>query len=138
MTIADVVNRISSLVASPPFEFERAKEPFSFDLQPQQRLHRAYCVESGSPRDLGGLIGFQQAEIVPITVRLARLVQRDANAAYLAMLTDVGSLQAAFARDGVLGDYNADVEDWRVQPPEKASDFIVAELLVLTDYERAL
>jgi hypothetical protein len=138
MTIVDVVNRVSSLVAGDPYYYRIAKEPFGFDRQPQQRLDRTFCVQSGDPREIGGYIGYAQSEIVPVTIRLARLVQRDAVAAYRAMLTDVSSLQSTIAHDGVLGDYNADVEGWTLPEPQSDADYVIAELVVLTDYEREL
>ena len=138
MTIVDVVNRVSSLVASAPFHYQAAREPFGVGRQPQQRLHRTFCVESEAPREIAEHFGYAQSEIVPVTIRLARLVQRDAVAAVRAMLTHVSSLQSALARDGVAADYNADVESWQVPDPGPDDDFVIAELLVLTDYERAL
>lgn len=138
MLITDVLTRIDSILQSAPFEFTRAKEPFGFDRQPQQQLHRTYCLVADDPREVGGYLGYAQAELVPVTIRLARKVQRNATAAYRALLTDVSSLQAAIARDGIDGDYNADVDTWRVLEPGPNDDYVVAELIALADYERAL
>lgn len=138
MLITDVLNRFSSILADAPFNYVASKEPFGFDLQPQQRLDRTFCLAADDPREIGGHLGYAQSEIVPVTIRLARKVQRDAVAAHRALLTDVSSLQSAIARDGTNGDYNADVETWRVPEPGKDDDYVIAELIALADYERTL
>jgi hypothetical protein len=138
MTIVEVLTRIDSIVTASPFDYRAAKEPFGFDLEANQLLDHTYCVKADEPREIGGYIGYGQSEIVPVTIRLARKVQRDAVAAYRAMLTDVSSLQSALTRDGVLGDYNADVERWRVLEPGPKDDFVIGEIVAITDYEHQL
>ena len=73
-----------------------------------------------------------------MTLRLARKAGRDPVTTYRTLLTDVSSLASAITRDGVAGDYNADVTSWRVPEPGPDDDFVIAELLVTTDYERSL
>jgi hypothetical protein len=136
--LTDVLARFDAILTGAPFSYVVSKEPFGFDRQPQQLLHRTYCLKADDPREVGGYLGYAQNEIVPVTIRLARKVQRDAVAAYRALLTDVSSLQAAIARDGIDGDYNADVETWRVPEPGPDDPFVVAELVALADYERQL
>jgi hypothetical protein len=137
-SIVDVFERFDAILSVPPFDYVATKEPFGFDRQPQQRLDKTYCLQSGEPRELGGLLGYAQTELVPVTISLARLVRRDAVAVYRTMLTDVSSLCAALARDGVLGDYSADVETWRLPEPADEADFVIAEIVAVADYERSL
>jgi hypothetical protein len=138
MQLTDVLSRIDSILTGAPFGYVVAKEPFGFGRQPATALHRTYCLSTQDPREVGGYLGYVQNEIVPVSIRIARKVQRDAVAAHRALLTDVSSLQAAIARDGVDGDYNADVETWRVEEPGPTDDYVIAELIALADYERGL
>jgi hypothetical protein len=138
MTIVDVLGRIDRVVTGAPFQYRAAREPFGFDLQPNQLLDRTYCLDASDSREVEAYIGYAQSEIVPVTIRLARKVHRDAVAAYRTLLTDVSSLQAALVRDGVAGDYNAEIDSWRVPEPGPTDDFVIAELTALVDYERAL
>ena len=138
MLLTDVLTRLDALVTGAPFHYRAAKEPFGFDLQPNQLLDRTYCILADPPREIGGYIGYAQSEIVPVTIRLARKVQRDAVGTYRRLLTDISSLQSAVAHDGVAGDYNADIETWRCPEPGPDDDFVIAELVALTDYERSL
>lgn len=136
-SLNDALDRLDAILTGEPFGFIKTIEPFGFDLQPSQKLDRTYCLLAGRGR-AGGLIGFQQAEVVPVSIRIARLVRRDAIAAMRLLNTDCSSLTAAIARDGVNGDYNADVEPPQVREPGPEDEHVVGELIALVDYERPL
>ena len=136
-SLTDALERLDAILTGEPFGFRETEEPFGFDRQPSQGLDRSYCLLPGRAR-VGGLIGMQQAEVVPVTIRIARLVRRDANGAVRAVLTDCNSLCAAISRDGVFGDYNADVQPGEVREPGPSDEHVVGELMAVVDYERPL
>ena len=136
-SLTDVLARLDAILTGAPFGFVQTLEPFGFDRQPSQSLDRSYCRLPGRARSVG-LIGYQQDEIVPVAIRIARLVRRDANGAVRDVLTDCSSLTAAISRDGVLGDYNADVQPGEVREPGPDDEHVVGELIALVDYERPL
>jgi hypothetical protein len=132
-----IIGRISSLVAAPPFAFERAKEVFGFDLQPAQHVDKTFCIV-GELGEATPYLGLAQGEIDRVSLRLARKIKRDAAAAAALLYTDCSSLQAGIVRDGVLGDYNGEVVHWEIPTPGKDDDFVVAELDLTVDFDREL
>jgi hypothetical protein len=137
VTIQEITARISSVVASAPFDYLLAREPFSFDLQPDQKLDQHFHVtveNEGSD----GYLAFAQAELDVIRIFVCQKVRRDAHGAYAQVVTDVNSLVPAVIRNCVGEDYNAELRGWRVPDPPHDAAFIVGLVEFVVDYDRQL
>ena len=133
-----VYARINTLIASAPYAFQRATEPFSFDLQPNTHIDLTYCLLAASDQ-ITGYLGYAQAQIDRLTLRLARRIGGfTPDNAVNSLYADVSSFQASIVRDGVLADYSGEVVDWSIQTPRDKDTFAVAELTLTVDYDRAL
>jgi hypothetical protein len=137
MTIDDIVGRVSSILASAPYNLTLALEPFSLDLQPSQHLDEVFCVLAEAD-DVTAYLGYAQAQIDRLTIRLARKINSDPHAATSQLYVDVHSLASSIIRDGSGADYNAWVHGWAIPHPDDTDNFAVAEIEVLADYDRAL
>lgn len=137
MTSMQIFDRVSSLVAGAPYSFERAKEPFSFDLQPDQALDRAYHATIEHQQS-DGYLGLAQAELEILRIHLCRKVQRDPHAVYRQLVTDISSLVSSVLLDGVDSDYNAELQGWRVPDPAPDQAFIIGMVEFTVDYDREL
>jgi hypothetical protein len=138
LTPTDVLDIVSSLVASEPFAFTRALEPFSFRLQPQQNVDRTFCLLTEMD-EYTGYLGMAQAEIDRLTLRLARRIAfGGADDAVRLLLADCSSMQSAIIRDGLLHDYSGEVVRFTLQSPGEQDAYAIGELEITVDYDRAL
>lgn len=132
-----IVARIGSLLASQPYEYQQAKEPFSFELQPDQALDKMFCVIA-ELESVEAYLGPAQAEINKLTIRMARKIRKDATESTRLLYLDCGSLQSSVIADGLQGDYAGEVVDWRVPPPGPKDTHVIAEISLTADFDRAL
>ena len=131
-----VTDRINTLVAAQGFI--RAKEPFSFDLQPDQNGDRIFRVEL-SLSNVGGYIGMAQAEIHQCEIWIARAVKRDAHGAVRQLQADMELIESALIADYAAFDYNVEKTGADVRLPESSDTaFVVACLSAGVDFDRAL
>lgn len=133
-----ILAELAALVEAAPFAFTAAAEPFGFDLQPDTHLDATYCLLAESDR-VDGYLGYAQAQIDRVTLRLARKTQRAGLDTVAQLTVDITSLRGAIARAGLTsGTYSADVEDDRIEPPAADDNFVVAEITCTIDYDFAL
>lgn len=134
-----VLDRINSLVASAPYSFTQAREPFSFDLQPNTNVHQCYAVEMTLARG-DGYLGYNQAELHRVTIWLARLAQSAPHTAQRALITDISSLVASLTREGEIVDFNADFDEAEseVRHPSDTDPYLIGRLAFVVDFDRAL
>jgi hypothetical protein len=137
MTSAEILDFAGAVVEADPFKYERAKEPFSFELQPATEIDQQYHITLGLD-SVTGYLGFAQAQIELLRIYLSRKVRRDPHTAYAQIVTDVGSLVAGVIRasDGL--DFNVEFRSWEVPDPGPEDAYIVGLASFAVDYDRAL
>lgn len=99
--------RVSSLLASAPFSFTPAPEPFNFERLPASLVDGSFCLESEGGAITGGS-HYSESRIDLLRINVARLDEADVDACYRALLVDCTSITAAVVRDGAVlsGDYD--------------------------------
>lgn len=104
-TTIDVIrDRIASVCASAPFQFNEATTPFDFALQASGLIDGSYRLTC----ELGSVIGgfnYSEERTDLVDIWVARKQTADPKTAYRLLTTDVNSLRAAVIRDGLNGDY---------------------------------
>ena len=132
---------INSIPAAAPFSMTRAKEPFSFDLQPSTEADRVYFVR-GALVEAQGYLGMHQAERHAIEVWMARKVKRNAQGAYESLQADCSSMIAALARIHQSSPVDFFVEEdvlrSEVENPAEEADFLIAKVEAIVNFDRAL
>jgi hypothetical protein len=115
-----------------------AKEPFSFDLQPDTHLEDLCRVE-GALEGYEGYLGGDQQEHWTCTVWLARKAKTDPQAAQRALNLSISSLTAAVAADETAGDYHVGEDvTAAVQLPGDDLGYVVARVALPIELERDL
>jgi hypothetical protein len=129
-------NRVTSVLASSPFDFTEAAEPFSFDRQPVGNVDRVFRVEWESGSDSGSL-AFLETRVDRAVIWLARLAGGDPKAAYQALAQDVASIASAVIRDGATGGGDYAVPNGRSAriSRDPGAAFQVLRLTIPVDYE---
>lgn len=133
-----VLDRMSTLCASAPFSLARAREPFSFDLQPDGRLDDVFRVE-GELDETAGYLGGDREELWTVRVWVAQKVKHDASAAYREACVLVDSLTAAVAAAETAGDFHVGEEQAaEIQLPADDLEYLVAQVTLPLSLERTL
>jgi len=128
--------RLTSLTVAQGYAL--AREPFSFDLQPDTHLEDV-CRLVGSLDGYEGYLGGDQLERWTCEVWLARKGKMDPHAAQRALNLSISSLTAAVAADETAGDYHVgeDVAA-EVQLPGDGLGYVVARVALPIELERDL
>ena len=128
--------RLTSLTVSQGYAL--AKEPFSFDLQPDTHLEDVCRVE-GALEGYEGYLGGDQAEHWVLTVWLARKAKMDVYGAKRALDLSISSLTAAIAADETAGDFVLGEQvEASVQLPGDDLGYVVASVSLPIELERDL
>ena len=135
-TFPAVLARVTSLTVG--LGYGLAKEPFSFDLQPDTHLEDL-CRLEGSLEGTAGYVGGDREEQWQLTVWLARKAKYDPTAARDALNLTIDSLTAAVPAASTAGDYNVG-EDIQasVQLPGDDLGYVVASVSLPIELEREL
>ena len=133
-----IVDRVSSICAGAPFKLKRAKDPFSFGLQPAGEIDQVFRIDVEA-QDTIGKMSFGEERTDRLTVWIARKQQADPTATRARLITDVTSLTAAVTRDGTAGDFAILDEGGGVAfSHESGEEFAVARLTLPVNYEAQL
>lgn len=136
-----ILNRINSLCASAPFNFEQAISPFDFTHQPATNIDRVFRVDiDAKTQHVIGGFNYSEERTETFEIWIARLQSADPQNSYRLLVTDVTSLTSAITRDGATGggDY-AVLDGGGVSfQHDKGQDFAVARLAVPINYELTL
>jgi hypothetical protein len=129
-------DRIGSVLASAPFRFTPAAEPFTFARQPIGNVDQVSRVEWESGGDSGSL-NFLETRVDRAVVYVARLAGGDPDATYQQLLTDVASIGAAVIRDGATGGGDYAVPNGRSYRIDRdpGAAYQVLRLTIPVDYE---
>jgi len=137
-TLGTVYDRVNSIVADQGFT--RAKEPFSFDMQPAQQIDQTYYVESERD-DTIGYFGGDQGESHRFQIWLARKRKTDPHAAARQLKVDMDLIEAALYGDSATFDYQV-LDDSVTSdvglPSENDEDHVVGELVATLDFDRSV
>lgn len=135
--VSDVLDRVNTICASPPYVFTRAREPFGLDLQPSGSLDRTFYVGMELIESVG-MIGYQQDERWETRIAVARKAADDPHAAYRQLTVDMHSLTASLAREMGTSWCFEDGFEAVVQDPDLTDDVVVGELIGVATVERSL
>lgn len=128
--------RLTSLTVA--LGYGLAKEPFSFDLQPDTHLEDL-CRLDGALEEYQGYLGGSQQETWTCTVWLARKSKLDPTAAQRALYLSIDSLTARVAADETAGDYHVgEAVTAEVQLPGDDLGYVVASVSLPIELERSL
>lgn len=131
-----VAARLTSLTVAQGYAL--AREPFSFDLQPDTHLEDL-CRLQGNLDSYEGYLGGDQQENWTLEVWLARKAKTDAPAAQRALYLSISSLTAAVAADETAGDYHVgETVTAEVQLPGDDLGYVVARVALPIELERDL
>jgi hypothetical protein len=127
--------RLTSLTVSQGYGL--ARDPFSFELQPDTALDDV-CRIAGALEGYDGYLGRGQTERWTATVWLARKGRMDVHGAQRALYLSIDSLTAAVATDSTAGDYlvGDDIEA-EVQVPGDELGYVVASVSLPIELERS-
>jgi hypothetical protein len=139
-TIGIVWDRVNSLVTAQGYA--RTTDPFSFDYQPDTKLDHVFHFQSAR-QGAEGIMGGDQTEKHQFTIFLAQRAKRDAYGAARQLKVDMDVIEAA-----MLGDVSNTALDYYVPddgvtsdcrlPPSTDSDFVIGQLSVQVEFDRAL
>jgi hypothetical protein len=140
-TLDVIADRVRSILAAAPFEFQEAETPFSFDLQPDGGIDRCFrLVDAGANRIVGGF-SYSETRVDRSQIWVARRYDGDAKAAKRLLTRDMHSITAAMVRDGhaISGEY-AVTDDGRLHElrADPGAEYAVLQLTVPVDYESQL
>ena len=128
--------RLTSLTVAQGYGL--AKEPFSFELQPDGYLEDV-CRLEGALEGFEGYLGGDQAENWTATIWLARKCKTDPHGAKRALDLSISSLTAAVLADETAGDYHVGEEvAAEVQVPGDDLGYVVASVSLPIQLEREL
>jgi hypothetical protein len=131
-----VAARLTSLTVSQGYGL--AKEPFSFELQPDTHLEDLCRVE-GALEGYEGYLGGDQAENWTATIWLARKCKTDPQAAQRTLNLSISSLTAAVLADDTYGDYSVGEDvSAEIQLPGDDLGYVVASVSLPIQLERDL
>ncbi len=115
-----------------------AREPFSFDLQPDTALEDV-CRVDGTLEGYQGYLGGDQAESWTARVWLARKAKTQPQVAVEALRLSIDSLTAAIAADETAGDYTVgEAVKAEIQLPADDLGYVVASVSLPIELERDL
>jgi hypothetical protein len=128
--------RITSLTVAQGYAL--AKEPFSFDLQPDTHLEDV-CRVDGTLEGYEGYLGGDQAENWVVNIWLARKGKMDTYTAKRALDLSISSLTAAILADETAGDYHVgEGVTAEIQLPGDDLGYVVASVSLPIQLERDL
>ena len=135
-TFPTVLARVTSLTVG--LGYGLAKEPFSFDLQPDSHLEDL-CRLEGSLEGTAGYLGGDREEQWQVTVWLARKAKTQPTTARDALLLTIDRLTAAVPAAGTAGEFSVG-EDIQasVQLPGDDLGYVVASVSLPIELERDL
>lgn len=139
MFAQDIYARVNTILASAPYHYTRAIDPFNPDQQPGTAADGSFYVGMELVENLG-LLGWQQGERHEVTISLIRSMKQEPHRAYERLLTDITSLQASLAREEATQDYLFEDEGFtsEIIDPDDEDAFVRAELSGIVNFERAL
>lgn len=97
-----ILERVTSVCATPAFGFRQAVSPFDFDVQPSGFIDAVFRVEVASQAVVGGL-SYAEERTDRVTIWVARKQGASPLLAYTQLVTDVTSLYSAVIHDGATG-----------------------------------
>ena len=137
VTLGTVWDRISALVVAQGYV--RSTDAFDFDMQPDGKHNKAFCLSS-ERGGTDGYLGGDQAETHVFTIYLAQRISRDVWGAVRQLKADMDAVEAAVAADYATYDYNLqdDGVSSECRTPPDTADFVVGQLQLSIEFDRIM
>jgi hypothetical protein len=138
VTADEIVDRIRSVCASPPFAFVEAIDWDSFDLQPTTNIDGVFRVPPTSSQSVRGGFDFTEDRTDTLQVWVARKHGQDFETARRTLLRDVHSLTAAIVRDAhqVSGEFGVlDEGRGHAIRRDAGAEYLMLALTIPVNYE---
>jgi len=132
----EILARVTSLCARPPFAFGISQSPFDFDLQPSGNIDQVCRLTIEAGEVIGGL-NYCEDQIDNVTIWIARKLAANPHEAQRVLVADVTSLRSAVIRDGSTGGGDFHVPDGGGLSLDHAAgqEFAVARFTLPINYE---